>query len=170
MENLAGDKNCDLQIEKELTRCGIEVVRDQPQEGEVPSSLRGKLGSFDFFRAWYYWAVSGSVPLEVAQELYTDPVGKTDIRVTGHCECPPPEEPWITWRTNDGHTVVKQSVKKQFEELIEARLLQKSTLDEYIFSDDPASIGASAYVESYHIDSEVGLRLFADTLKKHGLV
>ncbi len=95
MKNLAGDKDCDGPIELELIRCGIEVVRDQPRDGEVPSSLRGALGKFSFRRAWYYWMVNGKVPLAMANELYEDPVGRTDIRVNGHCGCPAPGEPGV---------------------------------------------------------------------------
>jgi hypothetical protein len=50
--------------------------------------------SFIFCRAWYYWIVTGFVPLHVAEELYADPIGKKDVRVSGHCGCPAPKE-WI---------------------------------------------------------------------------
>jgi len=129
MENLAGNADCDVQIERELIRCGIEVIRGEKTNREVSSSIIGKLGEFEFVRAWYYWTVRGNVPLEVARELYADPVGKTDVRVAGHCGCPPPEE-WAM----------------RINEREEAK-----------------------FVTNYHIDSEVGLRLFADTLKLHGL-
>jgi len=29
--------------------------------------------------------------------------------------------------------------------------------------------GVEAFIASYHIDSEIGMRFFADTIKKHGL-
>jgi hypothetical protein len=50
--------------------------------------------SFVFCRAWYYWVVIGLVPLYVANELYENPIGKKDVRVSGHCGCPSPIE-WI---------------------------------------------------------------------------
>ena len=45
-----------------------------------------------FTRAWYYWCVSGYVPLHVAEEMYENPNGRKDIRANGHCGCPPPSE------------------------------------------------------------------------------
>lgn len=39
---------------------------------------------------------------------------------------------------------------------------------EVVFAEDRAAAG-QAFVECYHIDTEVGLRLFADTLRRHGL-
>ena len=127
MQNLAGNKECDVYIEQELERCEIESVRVERGHTEVPYTITGKLGSLVFTRGWYYWMISGKVPIAIANELYADPVGKEDIRVRGHCGCPPP----------DGWT---------------------------------KEIDGKQYVMSYHIDSEVGLRLFADTIKKHGLV
>ncbi len=170
MENLAGRNDCDISIERELNRCGVEPVHlPNRLQSEVPASIIGKLGKFQFHRAWYYWVVQGSVPLNVAQELYNDPVGKTDIRVAGHCGCPPPEDPWITWRGEDGKKIIPPDQRQEAGRLFEDRndLLQRF-LEKYNFSDNPSAEG-EGFIESYHIDSEVGLRLFADTLKKHNL-
>ncbi len=71
--------------------------------------------------------VNGPVPLEVAELLYADPVGRTDIRAAGHAGAPPPSD-WTT------------------------------------------AIDGDEFVTTYHIDSEVGLRVFVDTLKLHNLV
>jgi hypothetical protein len=131
MMNLAGLPNPDPVIERELTRCRIEVVRGETSKGEVATSLTGRLGPFTFRRAWYYWIVSGRVPLAVADELYADPVGVTDVRVGGDCGCPDPRD--YTMR----------------------------------FVDDVTQGHGS--IETYHIDSEVGLRLFADAIRRHGL-
>lgn len=170
MENLAGKKDCDIEIKEELERSRIEIVFNQPREGEVASSLRGKLGPFSFQRAWVYWMVSGPLPLDVAEELYADPVGKTDIRVSGHCACPPPEAPWITWKSTDGKTVLPKSQEAEWIRFAEKYQFIKDEMAEYIFNDDPSGVGAKPYIESYHIDTEVGLRFFADTVKKYGLV
>jgi len=172
MKNLAGNKDCDVNIERELTRCGIEIVRDQPREGEVPSSLRGKLGSFTFFRAWYYWVVSGSVPLAVAKELYADPVGREDVRVNGHCGCPAPGVEgggYAVWRDPvTKKRLVTQEAWSELQQQVEEHPTLGEYADEFQPSDDPTT--GEGFIEGYHIDSEVGLRLFADTLKKHNLV
>ena len=119
MQNLAGNPNCDKYIECELNRCGIEIIKNEANlRNEVPATIEGKLGKFRFVRAWYYWMVDGPVPLDIAGKLYSDPVGKTDIRVMGHCGCPSPDE-WA----HDG------------------------------------------FIHSYHIDSELGLRIFADAIR-----
>jgi len=123
MKNLAGVQECDKDIRKELTEAGIRMVAVPKGNTEVPFSVIGQLSYFTFRRAWYYWVVEGDVPLAVAQEMYATEVGKRDVRVVGHCGCPPPEE----W-----------------------------------------AIGG--FVRAYHIDSQEGLKLFADTIRKHGLM
>lgn len=172
MKNLAGHQECDEDVERELVRCRIDIIRDQPREWEVPSSLRGKLGSFTFFRASCYWIVRGPLPLAVAKELYGDPVGCTDIRINGDCGCPAPGEPGgkIVWRDHETKKILMPY--KEWDELQvligrNPHMFSSAINDEYAPSDDP-SMG-QGFIESYHIDTEVGLRLFADTLKKHGL-
>jgi hypothetical protein len=177
-DKVANDHNhlrIDHEVETELLRCGIEVVHGDRSKGEVPASITGRLGSFTFSRAWYYWVVSGNVPLEVAKELFADVVGATDIRVNRNCTCPAPEGYNIEWLSLDARKVASLEDKKKFAEWAakEAdspfKVIGEDGLKIYEFSDDPASIGAKAYITSYHIDSELGLRIFADTIKKHGL-
>jgi hypothetical protein len=127
MRNLAGDPDCDRFIRDELQRALIPIKElDTPQKGEVPAKLQGELGPYTFERAWYYWIVRGDVPLAVAQELYQHPVGKADVRVVGHCGCPPPEE-WST-ETSSGPVITH-----------------------------------------YHIDTQEGLILFVNTIRKYNL-
>ena len=76
MKNLAGVKECDVDIRRELTEAGIKINHVKKGKTEVPYTLIGRLGQFDFRRAWYYWTVSGKVPIEVARELYANSVGK----------------------------------------------------------------------------------------------
>lgn len=176
MQNLAGNKDCDVPVEKELMRAGIDLLRGMPRDNEVPASIRGQLGKFTFTRAWYYWVVKGDVPIEVARELYEDPVGKTDVRVAGHCMCPAPDK-WTVWKTPDGCRVLaakeeegfKASALKYLGDDSEDSLL-KLYGEKYVFSDDPESLGAKQCVGSYHIDSELGLYKFVEALKRHHLV
>lgn len=141
MQNLAGRDDADKFIRRELERARVPVEETQRHTGEVSYSLIGRLGNFVFIRAWYYWVVKGPMPIELAEELYADPVGQTDIRVAGHAGCPPPEE---------------------WSELI-------LPTGGWGFSDDPEFLGARRFVTSYHIDSEVGLRIFADAIRSHVL-
>jgi hypothetical protein len=89
--NLAKDENCDYWIKAELTLAHIPFV-SEPQQGEVPSNIKGVLDDFIFRRVWRYWVVTGDVPLNIAKELYADPIGEQYVRVVGHCGCPAPEE------------------------------------------------------------------------------
>jgi hypothetical protein len=142
-------------------------------KGEVESRVRGQLGPYSFRRAWKYWVVNGDVPLDVARELYSDPVGETDIRVAGHCGCPAPAYPWVQWKTEDGRMVLSIEQQKCSKEYVAsggflAKVAQQ-ILDTCTFSDDPVSVGAKGYVTLYHIDSELGLYIFVQALKRHEL-
>jgi hypothetical protein len=120
MANLAGRPDADTHIRRELRRARVPAVVTKPSGREVAYSVIGVLDSFVFTRAWTYWVVEGPVPLSVAEELYTDPVGRTDIRAAGDAGCRPPD------------TVAKQGV-----------------------------------VNLYHIDTELGLRVFVDAIRVH---
>ncbi len=104
MKNLAENPEADKYTKLELTAAGIPIVRSkQPQRGEVPTCLSGILTKdgqqvFTFYRAWYYWTIRGDVPLAVAQEIYSNPIGLQDVRADGDCACRPPE----TWATKNG--------------------------------------------------------------------
>ena len=155
---------------RELKRCRIPAI-EQLAQGEVPYKHVGKLGDFMFERAWYYWVVYGPVPLYVAKELYEDVVGVTDIRVSGHCGCPPPELPWIHCYDEQGRKLTK--LKDAQEQATEEAMLDRihpNWRDEYVYVEDPENVAVRSVVEDYHIDSELGLRIFVDTLAKHGIV
>lgn len=158
MKNLAGDANCDVEIRKELKAAGIqEVQHDAPLKREVPQSVTGKLGDFTFERAWYYWVVSGAVPLAVAEKMYATPVGKKDVRVAGHCGCPPPNE----WAFPSDEAVAKY---------LEAKGLQSINYGDLAKACNRGDVEGDRFVTTYHIDSQEGLNLFVKTLKKHNLV
>lgn len=74
MKNLAGETQADLHILKELGEAGIEIVEGPKSQGEVQYTLTGKLGDWNFDRAWYYWmacAQNGNgLPFAVATELH----------------------------------------------------------------------------------------------------
>lgn len=175
MKNLAGDVDCDREIRRELTRARIDIVKGERSTHEVAASLTGKLGPFTFQRAWYYWVAKGPTPLDAARELFADPVGKTDVRVAGHCGCPPPEHPWVEYYDADGKRVALDpggKEREQYRRLVERGHLELEGLAAYHWVDSPEerdAVSVRAVVESYHIDTEAGLRLFVDTLRKHGL-
>lgn len=112
MRNLAGNQRCDEWIAEELRRSMIPSQVYIGPLGEVPSLLLGHLGPITFRRAWTYWVAHGPVPIDLARALYADPVGATDIRVDGHCGCPPPEPPW-TSRSDDGEIVTAYHIDSE---------------------------------------------------------
>jgi len=158
MKNLAGNTGCDPILRQELQTAGIEIVEhDSPLPREVPASVTGQLTrkgevGFTFTRAWYYWVVSGDVPLKVAKKMYQDPVGKKDIRVAGHCGCPPPEQ-WAFPKVD----------------VLRKRNLLSVTFGELAEMCNRGEIKAPRFVSTYHIDSQKGLNLFVRTMKKHKL-
>lgn len=159
--NLAGDERADIYIRQELQQAGIPIKRVTQGRTEVPYSLIGKLpckngGEFTFTRAWYYWVVEGRVPLNVAQQLYQTDIGQRDIRVQGHCGCPPPEE----WAMPD------------FTLMSTEQLMQVSglTLGEMAAKCNSGEINLPRFVDIYHIDSQEGLDLFIKTLRRNSLV
>ncbi len=168
MKNLAGDENCDTDIVEELKNCGIEIVRlENKTNSEVPFTITGKLGSLTFERAWYYWVVTGKVPLSVAEELYANPIGKKVIRVQGHCGCPAPTGSYVEWFTDDDKPIASLADKADFEKwATQGHTYMIEKMKQYVFTDDPQSI-SKPYVTTYHIDSAEGLKLFADTMKRY---
>ena len=172
MKNLAGYKpieHLDKILRSELTRCGI-VAREHIEEsgGEVNTHVYGDLSGFTFTRAWTYWMVTGPLPLDVAVTLYDNPVGRDDIRVNGHCGCPSPIGQ-ATWRDPaTGKTYCKLDQKTECERYIAAGGVMsdigRKVLDEHLFHDDPASLGAVGTIDCYHVDSELGLYILAQAI------
>lgn len=169
MRNMAGDRDCDRSIAAELERAGIDVVHLETASGEVASSVRGQLGPIALSRGWICWVAAGPVPLAVAQSLYTDPICRRDVRVDGQYDGPPPETPWVSWYTPDGARVypVEQQAEHQWGRERWPHMFDRRP--PIVFHDEPTAIGASGYVDLYHIDSEDGLRAFARTLRNHGI-
>jgi hypothetical protein len=168
MKNLAGNKDCDREIRRELERARIDIVEGQVARGEVPYTVTGALAGWTFQRAWYYWVAEGQLPLEMAKRLYADPIGRTDVRVAGHCGCPPPEPPWVACFDADGIRLYSDPDGKEAITavgLVARGLLKQEQFAGTRFVPDASAVAARIVVESYHIDSEAGLRLFADALR-----
>lgn len=192
-KNLAGrnrpmEKN-DKQITAELTRAGITAAPWDCENSEVRTTVCGKLIITDFVgaledvcsnkvalprgwcgtftRAWTYWTVSCRVPVELAKRIYANPVGRTDIRVGGHCGCIAPAGNYIEWRCPmSGRKYATMKDREDVEKFKDNHpgMYTKFIL-EHEFHDDPASIGAVGTVDSYHIDTELGLYVFVQFLR-----
>ena len=168
MINLAKKDDCDQFILYELKKAGIrpEFLK-KTSNNEVPYNIIGKLSCFEFHRAWYYWIVRGPMPLEVAKLMYNTEIGKKDIRVDGHCGCPAPEDPWLKYFDEDGHHLFNKKEIEDFpndNRMVVALLKQK-----YIQWVSDRTIG-KPYVTCYHIDSQEGLNLFVEFVKKYNVI
>lgn len=162
-------------LSEELTRCGIEVVvNENLVKGEPYTNITGKFGRLIFHRAWYYWCVYGLVPIDIAEKIYAHPIGKTDVRISGHAGCVAPVRPWIKWiEINSGKEVLSNTAKieyddgmKRYDENTHMGKIWREEFNNHIFNDDPKSIPAQAFVDSYHIDTESGLYVFIEHIKE----
>ncbi|MFA6132646.1 MAG: hypothetical protein WC869_01365 [Phycisphaerae bacterium] len=173
MINLAGRpiEHNDRQIANELARCGIDIICNHDcGKSEVQTTKAGVLvtatnGKAKFTRAWNYWVVECQVPIGLARAMYANPVGKTDIRVGGHCGCPSPDSYGCRWYDPDtGKKYIRTAERMQCEGYLgtgtKMEEVARKILDEHLFHDNPASIGAVGTVDSYHIDTELGLYIF----------
>lgn len=177
MRNLAGDPMCDASIADELADVGVTVVEsDTPTRGEVGARLTGRItqaetgfpGDLVFRRAWRYWIVDGLVPLRIARILYAGPTGQKYVRVAGHCACPPPDA-WAVHFHETGKKLItsKSAGYPRPENPIGIMKHVFDTIDQdYLIVDDPAASAHASYVDTYHIDTMNGLRLFVDTIRR----
>ena len=167
MINLAGGQPdlVDEILRHELRDAGVPAVETDRSKGEVPYSVVGRLGAFEFRRLWYYWAVEGRAPLAVANELYAADTDRV-VRAGGCAGGNDPEKE--TERLGpDGRKAVRAAEWDKF-----VADCQRFELDYsgHISDTDPSAQPISEFVGAYHIDTAAGLRLFVDTIRKHGLV
>lgn len=181
MKNLAGHPEADAFVKVELITAGIPYVTHQehiPQR-EVPTHYSGALGPYQFHRLWYYWSVRGPVPLAMAKEMYAHSDGVTDVRVAGHCGCPPPEK-WVNRLDKSNRKIVlmqggnKESVEKyhagEFEDSPYVTEVMEQFIAENVFVDTVEEADEAAkhsYIDTYHIDTQEGLNLFVAMTKKY---
>jgi hypothetical protein len=145
-------------------RCGI------PNK-IVNGGVLGRLGAFDFTFRNYYTVVDGKVPLAVAIELYSD-LFKGDIRSGGDCGCRKPS----TWATawNGDRIVINPKETANVKDGIEKGSdIYKSLVanPKYQLCDNEEEYATyPKYVDTYHIDTELGVYIFVRTLKQHKLI
>ncbi|MBU4069957.1 MAG: hypothetical protein KJ646_03160 [Nanoarchaeota archaeon] len=169
MKNLAGVKEADQYIQEELYLAEIELVRGEQSGGEVPYSIIGKLSAWEFRRAWYYWMASAQecngLPLEVAAQLHEReyPIIGEDqlknygqvVRVVGHCGCPHPREWAFPTRK-----VIEAESKRIGQDLM------RTTYGDLAKLCNSGVVQGDRFVNSYHIDNQLGLNEFARVLRE----
>jgi hypothetical protein len=107
------------------------------------------------------------VPIEIARALYSDPVGKEDVRACGHCACPAPDDYGAEYFDADGVQLYSDpdgSEQRALDGMVARGLLKREDVIGRCVPDKRAA-AVRVVVNCYHIDSEVGLRLFADALR-----
>ena len=171
MINLAGNKDTDSHIREELYLADIPRIPFNPGNSEVPYTIIGKLEGWTFERAWYYYVATCldnlGLPYDVAVELHKktypildkkyDTLGQA-VRVDGHCGCLHPKE--FKYPSLEDIEAEFVEAKKKFllgTNFDLVRTFNTSALRE---------LKGTKYIRRYHIDSIVGLKEFADTIKK----
>jgi hypothetical protein len=156
--------------------CNLDVAFRRV--GLAPQDINGKpavvLGDFTITYYNYYFVVNGNVPLAVAEELYAiEPTGRMDIRSGGDCGCRPPE----TWahriKPNGKEAVAKEESDKILIALSEGSEIYKAAMKtgKWDLCDSQEEyLSYPAFVSTYHIDSELGLYIFLQILRKHNLI
>lgn len=113
----------------------------------------------------YYWIVRGEVPLDVAKELYEHPLGRRDVRVSGHCMCPAPEPPWLSFYGLNDEEVIHDPTGREEREWDDVAtrlpLGPKPRFSRNAFAE------AEAFVTTYHVDSKAGLLLLVEAMKRY---
>jgi len=180
MKNLAGNHDADSFIKEELFLAGIDTVNIGGNiNGEVPYSIIGKLGKWYFYRAWYYWIArvenrNDGLPLDIAIELHErkHPTDNTrilgqSIRSGGDCTCPSPigytSQPIYNEELDE--QLIKLGYKKEYSTLLEMNYIPIS-VGEVSQLCNEGKLNVKRYVDCYHIDDQIGLNAFAETIMK----
>jgi hypothetical protein len=172
MRRFTVGSECDEAVQQELQIAGIKAVRGRPAAGGIVSSVTGRLGAFTFRRCWGSWAVEGLVPLEAAREMHAAPGGRKGLRVGGHLARPDPGEFATVWLDPEGDLKLRLGDKEETGEGLAAhyptahRRVEKGARVDFVA--DPAAWG-DGFVDGYHIDTDEGLLLFANTIRRYGL-
>ena len=160
-------------VRRELAAAGIEPCRGERAAGEVISTVTGQLGDFTFRRSSRHWVADGLVPLEVALAMHADPVGRQGLRVGGHGARPAPGQFATVWLDGEGNLNLPLGDKEETAEALAVlypaahRRVERGARVDFVA--DPARRGRG-FVDGYHIDTDDGLLLFAETMRRHGLV
>lgn len=154
---MAGEKNCDYYIRSELEEAKVPIVATYDKHPEVSYSIGGSLFGWKMRRQWRYWSVSKTpgLALPAAIKLF-DLDTNNVIRVVGHCASPHPKE-WTEAYNLSGYIIIPDPKAEPRE------LFDKFKVEHGMFSWDNDT--SYEYINSYHIDTQAGLNLWAKIIK-----
>lgn len=143
MKNLAGDKNADDLVKEELYIAGIPTINCEGN-GEVFYKHIGRIGNWTFKRAWSYWIASvpdgeKGLPLKIAMDLYNLKHPTNDNEIMGNII-----------RTG-GHCGCPSPDEFGAEPI----------------HDNEGKLTVERYVDCYHIDNLIGLKILAEVIKNN---
>lgn len=157
--NLAGRAYADTVIRSELNRASIPIVGCD-NDGEVPSTIGGRLDDFVFVRGWRYWRVKGLMPYAMACYIHRRRGG--EVRTAGYAGGVHPQ----------GFSDCRVSLDKveMIRFLIggpdlDAVSSEPWEFEPVIFTDSPWLSGRR-FVTSYHVDTIEGLRFLAKMIRR----
>lgn len=183
MKNLAGELYADNYISEELFLAGIRAIKLQETNSEVPYTIAGKLGKWIFTRAWYYWIAKISdednntgLPLSEAYKLYNKRTagGKKlgeIVRAGGAAGSLSPSSYVAQPVYNDelDEKLLALGYKRVFSKILNKEYIN-ITSGEIAELCNSGKLNADRFVNVYHIDELVGLKMFADFLKENNLI
>lgn len=159
MINLAGNPDCDNYIIEELKQAHISLNNKIDKvRSEVPYTVTGVLNNFEFRRAWYYWVVTGYMPLKYAKDIYNN-YKDLSIRACGHCKNPPPED-WCD--PKNYMEICKPIIEKAYNEEISFEEANKKC--------NKLRKQGEQFISHYHIDTQEGLNKFAEIIYENNII
>lgn len=183
MKNLAGELYADNYISEELFLAGIRAIKVQETNSEVPYTIAGKLGKWIFTRAWYYWVAKISdedndagLPLDEAYKLYNKRT--VSGRKLGEVVRAGGSDSGILPNYYVAQPIYNDELDEKLLALGYKKVFSKSLNKEYIdissgeIADlcNSGKLNIDRFVNIYHIDEIVGLKMFADFLKENNLI
>jgi hypothetical protein len=177
MKNLAGVKDADKTIREELYLAGIEAIPEK-SEGEVPYTIIGRVGHWKLRRAWYYWIAraelrTDGIPVEKAMELYhrKNPADESkilgeEIRSGGDAGCSEPNGYTAQPVYDDEleNKLMALGYEKKYSELV-GKSYVSINYGQIAKLCNEGKLDVQRYVDSYHIDTQIGLNEFVAFLK-----
>lgn len=167
LDNLAGRslEQVGVIANREFAICGIRQL--SPIQGDL--LLNGE-PVFAFLRSRNHYTVWGKVPIETSKALWKDPA-HDEILIMGQNTSPTPDH-WFWFTTDDKLILTSSTFSALKDDVVSPALNDFVTRNGMVFLDRDENLPEDAVpnILMYTITSLVGLRVFVDTLRAHGLV